>query len=165
MLTSVATAKLLGSNCAIARSLGVLGERWTLLVLREAFLGATRFSEFRDGLDIAPDVLAARLSTLVEFGVLTREPYREPGTRGRVAYLLTPAGRELELVLAALQEWGHRYLPVETGPTIARVSARSGLRVHIGFTDELGHEVPPADVRSVLSSIGRVEGTGPPQPP
>lgn len=58
----MATTKLLRSSCSIARSVGVLGERWTLLIVREAFMGATRFSEFRERLDVAPDVLTARLA-------------------------------------------------------------------------------------------------------
>jgi DNA-binding HxlR family transcriptional regulator len=144
----VATAKLLESSCSIARSVGVLGERWTFLILREAFLGATRFSEFRERLDIAPDVLTARLATLVDFGVMTREPYREPGTRGRDAYLLTPAGRELDLVLGVLQQWGDRHLPWAAGPTIERVVADTGQPVHVGYVDQHGHEVPLEDVRA-----------------
>ena len=60
--------------CSIARTLGVVGERWTFLILREAFLGATRFAEFRDRLGVAPDILSDRLATLVEYGVMAREP-------------------------------------------------------------------------------------------
>ena len=86
-------AKLPEDPCSIARTLGVVGERWTFLILREAFLGASRFAEFRDRLGVAPDVLSDRLATLVEFGVMSREPYREPGARSRFAYRLTPAGR------------------------------------------------------------------------
>lgn len=145
----MATAKLLDSSCSIARSLGVLGERWTFLILREAFLGSTRFGEFRERLDVASDVLAARLATLVEFGVLAREPYREPGERGRDAYLLTPAGRELDVVLGALQQWGDRHLPWPAGPTIERVSAETGRPVHVGFVDTSGREVPADDVRAL----------------
>ena len=73
-------AKVPDSRCSIARTLGVLGERWTFLILREAFLGATRFAEFRDRLGIAPDVLSDRLGTLTEYGVLAREPYQDPGS-------------------------------------------------------------------------------------
>src|ERR1700733_853902 len=76
--------------CSIARSLCVLGERWTFLILREAFFGVTRFSEFRDRLGVAPDVLTERLNTLTGAGVLPREPYQEPGRRARYAYQLTP---------------------------------------------------------------------------
>ena len=70
-------------RCSIARSLEVLGERWTLLVVREACWGTTRFSEFRRALGVAPDVLADRLGTLVDIGVLERRPYRVEGGRQR----------------------------------------------------------------------------------
>ena len=87
--------------CAIARSLGVLGERWTFLIVREALWGATRFGEFRDALGVAPDVLTARLARLVDAGVMEKVPYQEPGSRQRWAYELTPAGRDLQVVLGA----------------------------------------------------------------
>src|ERR1700735_1496762 len=99
-------AKVPDAVCSIERTLGVLGERWTFLILREAFFGATRFVEFRDQLGVAPDVLTDRLATLVEYGVLEREPYREPGARSRFAYRLTPAGRERQAVPAAPPEAG-----------------------------------------------------------
>src|ERR1700746_824234 len=108
-------AKIPDEACSIARTLGVVGERWTLLILREAFLGATRFAEFRDRLRVAPDILSARLGTPVESGVMAREPYREPGARSRFAYRLTPAGRELQVVLSALQQWGDERPPPPEG--------------------------------------------------
>src|ERR1700685_2908476 len=95
-------AKVPEATCSIERALGVLGERWTFLILREAFLGATRFAEFRDRLGVAADILTDRLGTLVDYGVLEREPYREPGARSRFAYRLTPSGRARAVVLAAL---------------------------------------------------------------
>src|SRR5665213_4220963 len=112
--------KLPPDPCSIARALGVLGERWTLLILREAIDGRTRFAEFREALGIASDVLSERLGTLVAYGVMTREPYRDPGHRVRHAYKLTQAGRELHVALGALQMWGDRHLPGDEGPTIQR---------------------------------------------
>jgi DNA-binding HxlR family transcriptional regulator len=132
--------------CSIARSLCVLGERWTFLILREAFSGATRFSEFRDRLGVAPDVLTDRLATLTEAGVLAREPYQEPGHRGRYAYRLTPAGQELQVVLAALQQWGDEHLPAPGGPTVVRRTRDTGRPLHVGFVDDEGHEVALPDV-------------------
>src|SRR5882762_1883694 len=79
----MASSKVLDRYCSIARSLGVLGERWTFLILREAMDGVTRFAQFRDALGIAPDVLTDRLTTLVDYGVMTRAPYQEPGSRTR----------------------------------------------------------------------------------
>jgi hypothetical protein len=72
------SSKVLDPNCSIARSLGVLGELWTFLILREAMDGVTRFAQFRDALGIAPDVLTDRLTTLVDYGVMSRAPYQEP---------------------------------------------------------------------------------------
>jgi DNA-binding HxlR family transcriptional regulator len=135
--------------CSIHRSLCVLGERWTFLILREAFSGATRFSEFRDRLGVAPDVLSERLTTLTEAGVLTREPYQEPGSRARYAYQLTPAGRELQVVLGSLQQWGDEHLPPPGGPTVARRARDTGRPLHIGFVDDQGHEVGLADVEFI----------------
>jgi len=143
--------KVPDSTCSIARSLGVLGERWTLLVLREAFLGASRFAEFRDRLGVAPDVLSDRLATLVEFGVMAREPYQEPGARSRFAYRLTPAGRELQVVLSALQQWGDEHLPRPEGPTMLRRIRGTDCPVRVGYLDEQGREVAPADLAVIAT--------------
>jgi DNA-binding HxlR family transcriptional regulator len=142
-------AKVPESDCSIARSLGVLGERWTFLILREAFLGATKFAEFRDRLGVAPDVLSDRLSTLVEYGVMEREPYQEPGARPRFAYRLTPAGTELRVVLSALQQWGDKYLPRPEGPSVLRRIRGTDLPVHVGYVDDQGDEIALADVAMI----------------
>ncbi|HWN33364.1 MAG TPA: helix-turn-helix domain-containing protein [Pseudonocardia sp.] len=148
----MATSKMLESSCSIARSLGVLGERWTFLVLREAFTGTTRFAQFREALGVAPDVLAARLTTLVDHGVLVREPYQEAGSRPRDEYRLTEAGRALQVTLGALQQWGDRYLPWPAGPTAERRTHDTGRPVHVGFIDDLGHEVAPDNVDTVRTA-------------
>jgi DNA-binding HxlR family transcriptional regulator len=138
--------------CSIERSLGVLGERWTFLILREALDGSTRFAQFRDVLGIAPDVLTDRLSTLVEFGVLQRVPYQEPGSRARDAYELTASGRELHVVLAALQQWGDKYMPCAVGPTISQVARADHRPVRVGFVDEQGREVALDGVEAVRTA-------------
>ncbi len=138
--------------CSIARSLEVVGARWTLLILREAFSGKTRFAEFREALGIAPDVLSERLSTLVEYGVLSKEPYQEPGTRARYSYHLTEAGRELWVVLGALQQWGDDHLPRPEGPTIERRSRNTHLPLRVGFVDPKGKEVDLDDVQMLRTA-------------
>lgn len=152
-------AKVPEASCSIARSLGVVGERWSFLILREAFLGATKFAEFRDRLGIAPDILSDRLATLVEYEVMAREPYREPGARSRTAYRLTPAGRELQVVLSALQQWGDDHLPWPGGPSMLRRVRGTDSPVHVGFIDEQGREVRPADV-AIIPSGAEVPGEG-----
>jgi DNA-binding HxlR family transcriptional regulator len=99
-----------GQDCALARSLEVVGERWTLLVVRDALFGVRRFSDFQGHLDIPKAVLSERLSGLVERGILERRP--DPDHRGRHLYELTAAGRELWPVVHALFTWSdHNQAP------------------------------------------------------
>jgi DNA-binding HxlR family transcriptional regulator len=139
--------------CSIARSLEVLGERWTFLILREALSGTTRFADFRSELGVAPDVLSNRLATLVDAGVMEKQPYREPGARVRDSYHLTPAGRDLQLVLGALQQWGDEHRPHELGPTIVRRTVDGDRPVHVGFIDDTGREVPLEGVAFVRTAL------------
>lgn len=92
-------------DCALARALEVVGERWTMLVLRDCFLGVRRFADLRAHLDIPRAVLSDRLATLVDAGVLERRPY----TSGRDEYVLTDAGLELWPALYSLLWWGARH--------------------------------------------------------
>lgn len=100
--------------CSIARSLEVLGERWTLLIVRDALLGLRRFEEFHDSLGVARNVLTDRLGRLVEAGVLERVPYQQRPPR--YEYQLTPMGRDLAVPVIALMHWGDRYLAGPAGP-------------------------------------------------
>src|SRR5947209_433167 len=103
-------------HCSVARTLDVVGERWSLLVLRDAFNGVRRFEDFAARLPIARNVLTNRLQTLVAHGVLERLPYQEHPPR--YEYRLTPKGRDLYPVIIALLQWGDRYLAGEDGPPI-----------------------------------------------
>jgi DNA-binding HxlR family transcriptional regulator len=94
-------------DCSIARALEVIGERWTLLIVRDAFYGVRRFNDFQAHLDIPKAVLSDRLSGLVEDGILRRSP--DPRHAGRGIYELTAAGRDLWPVLHALLVWGGRH--------------------------------------------------------
>jgi DNA-binding HxlR family transcriptional regulator len=106
---SVKKASFAGMECSIARSLEVIGEWWTLLILRDAFLGITRFEDFARRLGIARNVLTTRLDTLVEAGVLVRVPYEE-APRARYDYRLTDKGRALWPVLTMLRQWGDEWM-------------------------------------------------------
>jgi HxlR-like helix-turn-helix len=103
----------------------------------------------RDSLGVAPDVLSDRLATLVEYGVMEREPYQEPGARVRYAYRLTPAGQELQVVLSALQQWGDEHVPGPHGPSLLRRVRGTDRPVRVGYLDERGREVQPADFAMV----------------
>lgn len=97
-----------GEECPIARSLEVLGDPWVLLVLRQAFLGVRRFDELRDQLRIADNVLSKRLNTLVEAGLLHKQPYRDE-RRTRYEYVLTEAGEDTFPIITALAQWGDKH--------------------------------------------------------
>ena len=100
--------------CSIARSLVVIGERWTVLILRDALLGLTRFEEFQESLGIASNVLTNRLRRLCDENVLERVP--DPDRPGRPKYVLTDKGYELGPAMLMLMKWGDRHYPAPGGP-------------------------------------------------
>jgi DNA-binding HxlR family transcriptional regulator len=104
--------------CGVAKSLEIIGERWTLLIVRDAFLGLRRFEEFQSSLGIARNVLTDRLNWLVEEGVFERRLYSERPER--FEYRLTPKGRELIVALTALREWGDRHILERSPRTLRR---------------------------------------------
>jgi DNA-binding HxlR family transcriptional regulator len=109
-----------GQDCSIARTLEIVGERWTLLIVRDAFLGLRRFDEFQASLGIARNVLSDRLNRLVEAGVLERVRYSERPER--YEYRLTRKGRELNVALAGLRQWGDRHLSEKPSHVLRRKS-------------------------------------------
>jgi DNA-binding HxlR family transcriptional regulator len=104
--------------CGIAKSLEIIGERWTLLIVRDAFLGLHRFEEFQSSLGIARNVLTDRLNRLVDEGVFERQRYSERPER--YEYRLTAKGRELIVSLTALREWGERHVLERSPRTLRR---------------------------------------------
>ncbi|HEY2651057.1 MAG TPA: helix-turn-helix domain-containing protein [Solirubrobacteraceae bacterium] len=117
-----------GQVCSVARSLEVIGERWTLLILRDAVTGMERFEEFQHSLGIASNVLTNRLKLLCDEGVLERVP--DPERPGRPKYVLTDKGRELAPALLVLLKWGDRYYPTPGGPP--------RLTLHVGCGGNIG---------------------------
>ena len=112
----------------MARALEVVGERWTLLILRDAlFAGATRFGDFQRGLGVATNVLTARLEHLVAMGVMARRP---AGERGAEEYHLTDSGRDLVTAVVALTEWGDRWRAPDGPPILYRHHGCGGT-VHV----------------------------------
>jgi DNA-binding HxlR family transcriptional regulator len=132
--------------CSIERSLQFLSDRWSFCILREALLfRVTRFADFQSILGIAPNVLSNRLDTLVKAGVLTKRAYQEPGARKRFSYHATPAGEELVVALAALQQWGDEHNAPRKGPTLARRSP-AGKPVRVAFLDDDNKALPVSEV-------------------
>jgi DNA-binding HxlR family transcriptional regulator len=110
-------------QCPIARGLERVGEWWSILILRDAFLGSTRFEQFQKGLPIAANSLARRLNALVEAGMLERHRYSDHPPRDE--YLLTERGRDFRPVLWSLLAWGNRHFAPE-GPSVEIVDAETG---------------------------------------
>ena len=144
------------SRCSVAGTLAVVGEKWSLLVLREAFFGVRRFADFQRLLGAPKAVLSDRLATLVEQGILTRVPYQAEGERQRHEYRLTTKGRDLSPTLVALMQWGDTYLA--DGPPPLELQHRDcGAAVHLELACEAGHRVAgPREVRPVrtAASVG-----------
>jgi DNA-binding HxlR family transcriptional regulator len=145
--------KYTAENCSVAAALAVVGERWTLLVLREAFFGLRRFEEFHQVVGCARNILSDRLAKLVEHGLLTRSAYREPGQRERDEYQLTEQGVELFPVLVALMQWGDRWLAgADGGPVVVR-HQNCGAPVQVELRCADGHG--PLSPRDTVATPGQ----------
>src|SRR4051812_28795295 len=131
--------------CSVARALEVLGERWTLLVLRDAFKRVRRFEDFQRSLGVARNVLTDRLNRLVEEGILERVPYQERPVR--FEYRLTDKGLGLWPVIMTLLQWGDRYYATDAGPPVVIRHRGCGgeLTDHMKCT-KCGAELGPRDV-------------------
>jgi DNA-binding HxlR family transcriptional regulator len=132
-------------RCTIAGTLAVIPTRSTFLILREAFYGTSRFDDFAERADISEPVTAARLRDLVADGLLEREDYREPGQRTRQRYRLTDKGADLFPALAALMQWGDRWLDRRGGPVELR-HRDCGQPVTVELRCAAGHTVGPDDL-------------------
>jgi DNA-binding HxlR family transcriptional regulator len=128
-------------NCTIGRAMAVLGEKWTMVVLREIFNGIRRFDDMRVRTHIPRQVLTDRLASLVRHGVLRRVPYREPGARERHEYRLTDKGFDLYPMLVAVKSWGDRYLADPDGPPLTLVHRDCEAEVHAEVHCAAGHAV------------------------
>jgi DNA-binding HxlR family transcriptional regulator len=139
------------TGCTVAGTLAVIGEKWSLLVIREAFLGTRRFADFQQRLGAPRAVLTDRLGTLVDTGILAKVPYQAAGERLRHEYRLTEKGFDLYPVLVALMAWGDRYLAEDGLAPLELQHKNCGADVHLALQCDAGHRVAGArDVRPVL---------------
>src|SRR3954471_22632900 len=134
-------------RCTLAKSLDVVSTRSAFLILREAFYGTTRFDEFAERVGISKPVAAAPLRELVDQGLLVREDYREPGQRTRQQYRLTEKGDDLFPALAALMQWGDRWLDDRGGPIELRHRG-CGETVSVELRCASGPHVPTDDLEA-----------------
>jgi DNA-binding HxlR family transcriptional regulator len=141
-------------HCSVAQCLEVVGEWWTLLILRDAFLGVTRFDQFQDRLGISRNVLNQRLAHLVEHGVLSKSAYSEHPPR--FDYRLTEKGRDLWPVLTTMRQWGDKHAAPD-GPPLELVHKHCGEIANAELKCSVcGEPMSPRDVRAVVGP-GAVE--------
>ncbi|WP_036108994.1 MULTISPECIES: winged helix-turn-helix transcriptional regulator [Luteibacter] len=142
------TDKLSSGTCSIARSLALVGDTWSVLILRDASRGMTQFDQFRTSLGIAPNILSRRLKGLTEAGVLEKRRYSERPPRDE--YVLTQAGREFLPIMAAMGEWGRRHNG--GGATLSHLVAdETGERVSAVVIDEVtGRRLDQLPMRLVM---------------
>jgi DNA-binding HxlR family transcriptional regulator len=143
-------------NCSIARSLELIGEWWTLLIVRDAFLGVTRFEDFQTRLGIARNMLTTRLTTLLDAGILERRAYDE--ARGRSDYVLTDKGRALWPVIVAIREWGDEWVLGEGREPVKLLHKACGHHVRSRLVcDHCGEPLEASGVRAT-EGPGLAEG-------
>jgi DNA-binding HxlR family transcriptional regulator len=131
-------------NCTIGAALAIVGEKWTFLVLREAFNGVRRFDDIRRRTGAPRQVLSDRLARLVAQGLLRKMPYQEPGQRTRTEYRLTGKGLDLFPLIVALLEWGNTYAVTPAGPVVQLTHRDCGAPVHQELRCADGHVVASA---------------------
>jgi DNA-binding HxlR family transcriptional regulator len=136
-------------HCNLARSFELIGDRWTLLILRSALYGVRRFDDLQADLDIPRSVLSNRLAGLVETGIMERKEYREDGQRTRIEYPLTKMGKALGLPFIAMTAWGDKWLGRGGSPFTLR-SKSTGQRLSIALVDERGRLAKGSDIEVAI---------------
>jgi DNA-binding HxlR family transcriptional regulator len=132
------------ANCAIGAAVGIIGERQTFLVLREAFNGVRRFDDMQRRTAMPRQVLSDRLARLVDAGLLRKAPYRDSGQRARSEYRLTKKGLDLYPVLVSLMAWGDQYAVGPEGPAVELRHRDCGEPVELRLSCAAGHDVGSA---------------------
>ncbi|MGI9325854.1 MAG: winged helix-turn-helix transcriptional regulator [Pseudomonadales bacterium] len=134
-------------NCSLAQTLNILGERWTLLILRDAFFGAKRFGQFERNLGIAKNILTARLNMLVDEGIMEK---RESHEGAHPEYVLTEQGLDLQPILLSMTHWGDKHRPHPRGDRLVFVDRESGEPIRsMSVVSQDGRTLKPWGIRAV----------------
>jgi DNA-binding HxlR family transcriptional regulator len=141
-------------HCSVAQCLEVIGEWWTMLIVRDAFLGVTRFDEFQERLGISRNILDQRLNRLVETGVLVKVPYLEHPPRSD--YRLTDKGRDLWPVLTSMRQWGDKYVAPDGPPMLVTHKGCGQVSEAVLTCSVCKEPIGPRDVRATAGP-GAVE--------
>lgn len=145
-------------NCSVQRTLDVIGDRWSGIVLREVFNGVRRFDQIREHTGVSDSVLSDRLRKLVENGILVAREYQEPGRRRRKEYRLTEAGLDLQPVFVSMLRWGDKHRPDADGPAVEVRHRDCGAPVRAVIMCDDGHAVTQRDVRASPGPGAHVRG-------
>jgi DNA-binding HxlR family transcriptional regulator len=138
-------------KCSIAMAMDLIGTRSSMLILREAFYGTTRFDDFVRRTKSTEAIVARRLKELTDIGLFVKQPYREPGKRSRDEYLLTDKGRDLFPAVLALMQWGNKHLQAEDGGPLRLVERGTGEPVGIGPRTSSGRNLDLDDLAIVAN--------------
>ena len=136
-------------DCNLSKSFELVGDRWTLLILRSAMWGLRRFDDFQADIDVPRSVLSNRLAGLVESGIMERREYREAGQRARIEYPLTSMGRALGLPFMEMTAWGDKWLADGISPLNLR-SKSTGQKLSVALVDERGRWAKGSDIEMVI---------------
>lgn len=152
MSKNIALTPVSPALCGLAQAAELLGDRWTLLILREVFYGVTRFEQMREHIGATKQTLTTRLAKMVEQDLLAKRSYQESGMRERYEYVLTDKSRSLGPVLAALMVWGHQHI-LHDAPHLQLTEKHSGQPVQPGFVTAEGKSVAQDDL--ILTPLRR----------
>lgn len=145
-------------ECPIEKTMTVAGQKSAMLIMREAYYGTTRFDDFSKRVGITKAATSARLSELVNAGLLEKRPYRESGQRERQEYVLTPAGVDFMPVVFSMFEWGRRHLPYNGRLQLTHLGCDA--EAHVEIVCEKGHSVGFAELGMRLVRRGKAPATG-----
>lgn len=138
-------------DCSLAQTLNIIGERWTLLILRDAFFGTKRFGRFEKSLGIAKNILTVRLNMLIEEGIMQK---RTSAEGAHPEYVLTAKGLDLQPILLSMTHWGDKYKPNPAGIRLTFVDRETGLPIQpMSVISKEGRKLAPRDIRSVPGSV------------
>lgn len=133
------------SECGMALAAELLMERWSMLIIREAFYGVKRFDDIREDTGIPRSVLTDRLKKLVDIGILERKPYKAEGARSRNGYILSEKGKELALTILSLMQWGDKYL--KDGKAAIEISSKvNGRNLKVALVEKGVKETQLSDI-------------------
>jgi len=139
-------------NCSLAQALNIIGERWTLLILRDAFFGAKRFGQFERSLGIAKNILSTRLNMLVDEGIMER---RMSAEGAHTEYVLTEQGLDLQPILLSMTHWSDKHRPHPKGDRLVFVERDSGKPIRrMAVISEDGRALRPRDIRALWGPGG-----------